>query len=183
MTRPVSLPIDCPHPRPALDRAAQWAAVLAAGTVAVAGAALAVLGVAAGAPLFAAAGVLLALGFTPVVLLPTVRAPAVTLTEAGLVIRPRIFPAHTLAWGDVRAVHDDPFLTPASAEGLRRIAQGRRHYAPARGVLVVSAALPVRYRILGVLGGLGWVGAFSIGTRTHQRADEAMAVLRARVPG
>ncbi len=138
---------------------------------------------------------LLALGGYPAALLPLLIAftvalslpllvgtainPPVTATGRGLIVRPMFGRERLVPWETIRALKPHTLL-PAD-EGLERLLYGRRNRAPRQGMwIIVSGALPIRFRLAAWIGGLGNVAAFGISAATHEDYEGLLRAIRQR---
>lgn len=154
------------HPKPLLDRLTQYGA-LALCAVLLLAALGQVLALVVGAPGAFVLTALLTLGFVPFILLLTTATPAVTVTHAGLTIRPLIWREQFVTWDAVRAVKDYPLLQPEDGEAVRKALSGRKRYTPAQGRMLIIPTLPFQYRIAGWLAGEGFTAIIAVTNRTH----------------
>jgi hypothetical protein len=167
------------HPRPALDRLVHGVALLVLVCIVIAAPLLAMLGIGAGLPpLLPLLTALVLLLFAPFVLMLTTATPPVTVSAEGLTLTPRLWPAQTVAWADVRAVKPYPLLPGADAEVGRRALVGRARYRPAEGIMLVIPGLPGYYRITGFLAGAGFTPVIALTNRTHTDYDTLVAAVR-----
>ena len=160
------------HPHPQRERLVQYGALLLTGLMLLAALlqlALALLGAPGGLFLITA---LLTLLLALIIIRLTVATPAVTVSEAGIEIRPLVWKSQFVAWEAVRAIKDYTLLPDVGAETGRRAVVGRRKYRAAEGKMLVIPALPLRYRITGVLAGEGFVPVIAVTNRTHTEYDK-----------
>lgn len=167
-------PTTSTHLHPRLDRLTQTAALALAVVMTLAALAQVGIALAAGLPLFLATA-LLTLGLVPIALIPTTIAPTVTVSDEGLTIAPLFWRRQSVPWAAVGALKPNPLLPPANTETGRRLISGRRHYEPARGVIVVLPNLPPQYRIVGFFAGEGFTSVITLGSRTHTAYDTLLA--------
>lgn len=140
------------HPRPWLNRAVQYGALVVVALM-VASAPLQVLLTLAGAPDgFVLAALLTVLLAAPVLML-TAYTPAVSVDDDGITLHPVIWRDRFVAWDAIQAVKVYPLLPTPDMEAVRRIAVGRRKYRPAEGIMLVVPGLPPQYRIAGFFAG------------------------------
>lgn len=105
--------------------------------------------------------------------------PPVTAFEDGLLIMPPVGRTQFVAWAAIVEVRDH-FLAP-SDQTLAYPLQGRKNSPDREGVWLLSRdALPVRYRLVGWLTGLGNVAVFGIAESTHQNYPALRALIKAR---
>ncbi|MDZ4769300.1 MAG: hypothetical protein SGJ24_09245 [Chloroflexota bacterium] len=134
----------------------------------------------AGMPIILALLVIMTcLALIPFTLLPTVAAPAVTLTTDGITIQPHFWRPEVVPWSDVRAIKPYPLMPSAGSENTRRLLIGRRKYSPMEGIMLIIPSLPALYRIQGVIVNEGWTGVIGLTNRTHINYARLIAL----VPG
>jgi hypothetical protein len=170
------------HPHPFLDAVTQYGAALLCAVMVLAAAAQ-VLALAIGAPGAFILSALLTLAFVPFTLLLTTATPAVTVTQEGLTIEPRLWRKQFVTWDAVREVKDYPLLPPEDSEAVRRALTGRRRYTPAQGKMLLIPTLPPQYRIAGWLAGEGLTPIIALTNRTHtdyERLIQQIEQFRAR---
>lgn len=155
------------HPQPLVDRASQLIALTGAALLILA-VPLLVLLVLIGAPggFLLAAPVVLALALP--LLMRTVIAPALTVSDEGLTLHPLFWRDQALPWEAVAAVKPFPLLPSADAEATRRIAVGRLNYSPADGVMLLLPGLPPLYRIAGWFAGERGQPVIALTNRAHR---------------
>lgn len=102
--------------------------------------------------------------------------PPITLSDEGFTLAPVAGRRTFVAWADVREVKPYPLLPPVEAESLRKAAVGRKKYAAAEGIMLLSDALPLPYRAVGWFAGAGFRGAVALTNRSH--TDYAQAKYR-----
>jgi hypothetical protein len=165
------------HPQPLLDALTQYiaAALLALIVLSVP---LQIVLAFAGAPVFVLTA-LFTLAFAPFPLMLLAATPAVMVGPEGLTVQPRLGKAQSVAWLDVAAIKPYPLLPPPDAELSRKALAGRSKYRPAEGLMLLIPALPVQYRIAGVLAGEGFTPIIAVTTRTHDRYDMLVKKIRA----
>ena len=170
------------HPRPNLDRAIQWGALVVVALIVVG--ALGQIGMALLAPSGALRGLALfgalatSLLAFPVLMLTAV-APAVSVDAAGITLQPAIWKARRIPWDAVRAVKRYPLLPIEDAEVTRRLAVGRRNYRPASGVMLVIPELSPVYRIAGFLAGERAAPVIALTNRAHTNYDTLLRAVLA----
>jgi hypothetical protein len=158
------------HPHPLLNRITQYGALALLAIlllVALVQVALALLG----GPGFLVASGLLTLAFTPFIGLLLVATPPVTIEKRGMTVHPLVGRAHFVPWEAVQDFADYPLLPVPDAEIGRKAFVGRRKYRPAEGKMLVIPALPLPYRLTGLLVGKGFTGVIALTTRTHTHYD------------
>ena len=124
--------------------------------------------------------------FTAVLSIPLVMGsvlhPALSLSEAGLMLYPMIWRPQFVPWNCLIALRPHPLLY--ENEGAGRLMFGR-NYQPRRGAAILvdpRAGLIFPYRILGGLMGAGWQPAFAISSAAHRDYDALLAAIQAHVP-
>ncbi len=165
------------HPRPAQNRFIQYGAIAVFVVMLLAAALQIVLALAIrpGGLFFLTAVITLLL--SPFVLLLTTATPGVTVTPEGITIEPVIWRHCFVPWADVAEVRPYPLLPQAGAETTRRALAGRSKYAAAAGIMLVIPVLPVQYRIVGVLAGVGGQPAIAVTNRTHTGYEQLVALI------
>ncbi len=160
------------HPKPTLNRAIQYGAIITVVLLVVA-APLQVLLTLLGAPggLF-----ILSAFFTLVLALPvlmlTAIAPAVTVSDEGITLKPTIWKARFINWSDVQAIKPFPLLPSPESETNRKTGVGRKNYRPAEGIMLVIPSLPVQYRIAGFFAGERAAPIIALTNRAHTDYDK-----------
>jgi len=168
------------HPRPTIDRIAQYGAL----AFLVLTAALFVWQILLALNGLPAALLLLTVLTMALLIVPalwlTTATPAVELTGEGLIVRPLIWRARSIAWSDIRAVKPYPLLPEAQGERMRKAFVGRRKYVPAKGVMLVVPSLPWIYRCTGFFAGEGFTPVIALTNRTHTDYDRLIKGVRTR---
>ncbi|NDJ61360.1 MAG: hypothetical protein GYB67_09555 [Chloroflexi bacterium] len=155
------------HPRPRWYQLTQIAAVALIVLLILAALAQIAL-VLLGSPLLlAVVAAVIALALTAPLLMQTTISPPVTVSADGLTLRPLIWRQQAISWAAVESLKPYPLLTPASAEVVRRGLSGRSNYRPAEGMMLVIPALPLPYRVAGLLAGEGFTAVIALTNRTH----------------
>jgi hypothetical protein len=103
--------------------------------------------------------------------------PPATLDGSGITLTPRVGRPAFVAWEAVREVKPYPLLPPPETETLRRVMAGRKKYAAAEGLMLVSDALPWPYRAVGWFAGEGFRGAFAVTSRAHRDYPKLKAAI------
>jgi len=99
--------------------------------------------------------------------------------EDGLLLEPMVGRTQFVSWDAVVEVREH-FLAPSDQAPAYPL-QGRKNSPDRAGVwLLTRGALPVRYRLVGLLTGLGNVAVFGIAESTHQDYPTLRALIRAR---
>jgi hypothetical protein len=160
------------HPNPTLDRITQVGGLVLAVVMIVAALGQFVLAF-AGLPLFLFSGIVTLLLIAPVMLLISAT-PAVTVSNEGITIQPRVWRDCFFRWDQVRAVKPYPLLPPKDAEVNRRTLEGKRRYRAAEGVMLIIPALPLQYRFTGLFAGEGFTGVVAVTNRTHTDYDSLL---------
>jgi hypothetical protein len=172
------------HPQPRLNRAIQYGALIVTALMLIS-APLQVLLTILGAPggLFVFSAFFTVLLAAPVLML-TAYAPAVTVDEGGITLRPVVWAERFVPWEAIRAVKVYPLLPIADAEVTRRYAVGKRRYQAARGIMLVIPGLPPQYRIAGFLAGERAAPVIALTNRAHTDYDQLVeTVLHRTDPG
>jgi hypothetical protein len=133
------------------------------------------------APLFYITGVLSLLLILPL-LLYSLATPPVTVTAAGLVLHPVIWPEQSITWSQVTSIKPYPLLPPAETEPVRKIAAGRQKYQVATGLMLVVPGLPLPYRAVGFFTGEGFSPVVAFTNRTHSSYDQLAQILLKNLP-
>lgn len=168
------------HPRPRLDWLVQVGALVVTGVM-VTSAPLQVLLTLAGAPggLFVLSAFFTVLLAAPV-LMQTAVAPAVTVADAGLTLRPVVWKARFIPWDAVRAVKIYPLLPTVDSESLRRLVVGKNSYRAVEGIMLVIPGLPAQYRIAGFFAGERAAPVIALTSRAHTNYDQLVRVVLAQ---
>jgi len=121
--------------------------------------------------------------FLPAVVYLSVATPPVTLTDAGVRLRPIVLWRETfITWDAIEAVKPYPLLPSPETEVVRKALVGRRKYAPAQGIMLISHALPLPYRVVGFFAGQGSKGVVAFTNRTHADYDALVKFVAKRKP-
>lgn len=164
------------HPKPFIDRVSQVVALIGAALLAIS-APLFVLLPLTGAPGgFALIAVVVLLLALPLVML-TVTAPAVTVSDSGLTLHPVVWRDQAISWDSIQSVQVYPLLPSADSEVTRRVAVGKRHYRPADGIMLVIPGLPWQYRIAGAFAGVGMKPVIALTNRAHSDYDRLVRIV------
>ena len=159
------------HPKPLLDRITQYGAAVVIIIMALAAVLQVLLAVFVVPSLIFLLTALFTALLIPFMLVLTTATPAVTVTPEGITVHPVIWKARSFGWDAVQAVKTYPLLPPPDGETSRKMLTGRSNYRPAEGLMLVIPALPVQYRITGLLAGEGFTPVIAVTTRTHDRYD------------
>ena len=174
--------MNASHPRPGQNRLIQYGAAALLLVMLLAAALQVVLALLIQPGLLFLLTALLTLALIPFVLTLTTATPPISVDEHGLTITPVIWKSHVIPWAEITALKPYPLLPQENAEVTRRMLVGRKKYRPVEGVMLVIPALPVQYRIIGVLAGEGWTPVIAVTSRTHTDYDRIVAYIRKRVP-
>ncbi|MBC7871868.1 MAG: hypothetical protein H7Y09_13575 [Chitinophagaceae bacterium] len=165
------------HPKPTLNRAIHYGAMVAV-VLLVLSAPLQVLLTLLGAPggLF-----ILSAFFTLILALPvlmlTAIAPAVTVSDEGITLKPTIWKTRFVSWSDVQAVKPFPLLPSPDSEINRKAGVGRKNYRPAEGIMLVIPSLPLQYRIGGFFAGERAAPIIALTNRAHTDYDKLVKTI------
>ncbi len=114
-------------------------------------------------------------------LLRTVLHPEISVTDAGVILHPMLWPAQFVAWDSLTQIVAHPLVYNDAAMG--RVLYGKS-YRPREGTVVVISpgvnVWPV-YRLVGQLAGAGNVPAFAISSTTHADYGRLLSTLREHV--
>ncbi len=155
------------HPKPQQNRLVQYGAALVSLIMLVAAGLQLLLAVIVTPGLIFGLTAIITLLLIPFMLLLTTASPALTLSPEGLTLEPVIWKQQFVPWSQVTAVKPYPLLPQAESETTRRALVGRNNYQAAAGIMLVIPALPLQYRIAGVLAGAGGQPVIAITNRTH----------------
>jgi hypothetical protein len=142
---------------------------------------LLLLGLLLSAPLLIFAALCVVLLMAPV-LLGLLATPPLSISEQGITIHAPLLGERFLAWEQVEALKPYPLLPSRDEEVERRLAQGRMRYQVAEGLMLVSAALPWPYRVVGYFVGEWPRGAVACTNRAHADYAALAKRLRQRLP-
>lgn len=121
--------------------------------------------------------------FLPAVVYLSVATPPVTLTNEGVRLRPLVLWRETfIAWADIESAQPYPLIPSPETEIVRKALVGRRKYAPAEGVMLISSALPLPYRVVGFFAGQGNKGVVAFTNRTHADYETLVKFIAKRKP-
>lgn len=121
--------------------------------------------------------------FLPAVVYLSAATPPVTLTDEGVRLRPMVlWREKFIAWGDIEAAKPYPLIPSPETEIVRKALVGRRKYAAADGIMLVSSALPLPYRIVGFFAGQGTKGVVAFTNRTHANYETLVKFVAKRKP-
>lgn len=154
------------HPNPQQDRFSQYGGAALLAIMLLSLPLQALLGLLLPGGLMCVAALLTLLLTTPLLKLLSAT-PAVTLTDEGLHIHPRIWRERFVPWGQVQAVLEYPLLPTEGQEVGRRTLVGRRKYRPAEGIMLLIPSLPPQYRVTGYLAGQRLTPVIALTNRTH----------------
>jgi len=163
------------HPHRNVDRVSQIFALVGVMFIVIAAPFQILFGLSDGILFFLSAFFSLAL--TMPLLMSTVIAPAIKVSDEGLTIMPVVWKEHQVKWADIKAIKPYPLLPPADAEVTRKIAVGRVKYAPANGIMLVIPQLPWMYRIGGFFVGERLQPIIAITNRAHSQYGELLYAL------
>lgn len=169
------------HPNPRLYRLQSLILLGLLVVMPISAALLLTLALALGAPLLALAALCVVLLIAPVVL-GLLATPPLSLDEQGVTIYAPLVGERFLAWEQIEALKPYPLLPSRDEEVERRLAQGRKRYQAAEGLMLVSAALPWPYRVVGYFVGEWPRGAVACTNRAHADYAALAKRLRQRLP-
>ncbi len=102
--------------------------------------------------------------------------PGVIVHENGVELRPYGFRRTLLVWDDMLALTENSLLKPPPPSKLRRVT----HVGAM--ILVKSDKLPVHYRVVGLIAGVGWKPIFGISNKTHADYEALLLAFQERLP-
>jgi hypothetical protein len=106
--------------------------------------------------------------FLPALIFLSVVTPPVTVTADGLLLRPYVWRQRLIRWTDITLAKPYPLLPSPESEVIRRAMVGRRKYAPAEGIMILSPALPWPYRCAAFFAGERHTPIVAFTNRSHQ---------------
>ena len=165
------------HPNPVLKRLVEVGALVVCVALVLSAGLLLLIPPLVGAP----SGFLLASPLTLLLAIPvlmlTVDAPAVTVSNKGLSLHPVVWKDRFVPWDEVVSVDVYPLLPHADTEITRRYAIGKRRYRPAQGIMLLIPSLPLPYRIAGFLAGTGARPIIALTNRAHVDYDHLLEIV------
>ncbi len=160
------------HPHSKIDRVSQIFALVGVMFIVIAAPFQILFGLSDGILFFLSA--FFSLSLTMPLLMSTVIAPAIKVSDEGLTLIPVIWKEHQVKWSDIKAIKPYPLLPPADAEVTRKIAVGKVKYAPANGVMLIIPQLSWMYRIGGFFVGEHLQPIIAITNRAHSQYGELL---------
>lgn len=115
---------------------------------------------------------LITLTLTAPLILYVTATPTVSLDDTGLTVHPLIGKSRHLDWDDIQAVKEYPLLPRQNHEVNKRLVVGRKRYQQAEGIMLITAELPLIYRVGGFFAGERGRKIIALTNRTHTDYDQ-----------